>query len=171
MFVTYPTDLQESFTTVMNAFTHIADKNDSFIVKTGIEILVSDIGISRRRIPDLAFGKLVADGDKTFPEYGIIVECGYSQNPQSLDDKAKLWFTVPIVNTVITIKFVCAVFENPKRTSRPTSPVDRATFSNDWVPGLGDIKYDEHIWAPAVEAIMMDVYIRDSKSKEPYHYS
>jgi hypothetical protein len=38
----------------MNAFTHIADKNDSFIVKTGIDILVSDMGKSRPRIPDLA---------------------------------------------------------------------------------------------------------------------
>ncbi|KAJ7246635.1 hypothetical protein C8J57DRAFT_1523335 [Mycena rebaudengoi] len=141
------------------------------MVETGIDILVSDMGKSRRRIPDLAFGKLVADGDATFPEYGIIVECGYSQSPLSLHDKAKLWFTVPTVETVITIKFVCAEFANPNRKSGRSSPVDRATFSEDWVPGLGGIVYDDHTWAPAVETIMVDIYIRDPNTKEPIHDS
>jgi hypothetical protein len=85
------------------------------------------------------------------PEYGIIVECGYSQSVLSLDDKAKLWFTVPTVETVITIKFVCATFANPKRKSGLSSPVDHATFSQDWVPGLGDIVYDGHTWAPPLK--------------------
>ncbi|KAJ7204528.1 hypothetical protein C8J57DRAFT_1259345 [Mycena rebaudengoi] len=48
---------------------------------------------------------------------------------------------VPTVDTVITIKFT---------KSRASSPVDLATFSKDWVLGLGDVVYDGYAWAHAI---------------------
>ncbi|KAJ7247970.1 hypothetical protein C8J57DRAFT_1240485 [Mycena rebaudengoi] len=44
-------------------------------------------------------------------------------------------------------------------------PVDLAAFSKDWVPGLGDMVYDGHTCAHAIEAIKMDIYIRDRATK------
>jgi hypothetical protein len=104
LIVTYPTAVHESFGTMMNVFTDIAARDKSFIVGNNTEISIP--GIRRRRIPDLVFGK-EAPGPKALPEYGIVVEAGYSQSVPDLDAKATAWFAVPTVDTVITIKFVC----------------------------------------------------------------
>ncbi|KAJ7195029.1 hypothetical protein GGX14DRAFT_575797 [Mycena pura] len=164
LIVTYATAVHESFGPMMDFFTDIATVDKSFIVGFNTEISIPSI--RRRRIPDLVFGK-EARGPKALPEYGIIIEAGYSQRVPDLGAKAIAWFAVPTVDTVITIKFVCAEFASPKTKSRPSSPVDLATFSKDWVPGLGEMVYDGHTWAPAIEAIDMNIYIRDPATKAP----
>jgi hypothetical protein len=87
MIITYLTALHESFNTLLGAFSYISHTSDSFVFDTGIELLVIEKDDLRPRLPDLVFGEEKTDGPKALPEYGIIVETGYSQSVLDLDAK------------------------------------------------------------------------------------
>jgi hypothetical protein len=169
MIVTYPTALHESFNTLLSAFSYISHTSDSFVFDTGVELLVTEKDGLRPRVPDLVFGKK-SDGPGAVAEYGIVVECGYSQSAPSLDTKATTWFTVSTVQTAITINFDCNTFSNPQGVIPPDRAVDLATFSKNSVPSLGDIKYEGHVWAPAITAITMDIYVRNPNTQVRLNY-
>ncbi|KAJ7256758.1 hypothetical protein C8J57DRAFT_1517394 [Mycena rebaudengoi] len=126
--VTYPTDLHESFNTLLSVFSHVADTDTSFVVETNVGLLVPDRDGPSKRLPDLVFGK--KSGRDALPEYGIVVECGYSQDTPDLAKKARMWFRFQSIQAVVTLKFECAKYARPRvGTKHPKKAVD---FATDW---------------------------------------
>ncbi|KAJ7673263.1 hypothetical protein DFH06DRAFT_1175053 [Mycena polygramma] len=164
LMVTYPSDVHESFVSIVHCFKDIVAANESFVVGTGIEILVKDkFGASKKHIPDLAFGRK-STGPTTDPEYGIVVECGYSQSFPDLMDKLGCYFSVPTTQCVTIVKFHCGDLRMPgAETPIPAEPLSRDAFPPNRPTGFGPIEADGFTWAPEITKITMAVYIRDDE--------
>ncbi|KAJ7082189.1 hypothetical protein B0H15DRAFT_952576 [Mycena belliarum] len=162
LIVEYPTNVHESFKSIVAPFSHIVDVNDSFIIHTGIDIQTrNEIGALQKRTPDCAFGKRPSAINQD-PIYGIILECGYSQTSIKLQQTLQHWFSVPGVEAVILLKFFCGQLALPgSDVPLPEEVADRPTFlAAAPSSGLGPINFGGYTWAPAITKVELSINIR-----------
>ncbi|KAJ7149979.1 hypothetical protein C8R46DRAFT_1043937 [Mycena filopes] len=164
LMVTCPTsDVHRSFHSLVPCLKKIAAVNKSFVVETGIEILVRDAHAYgyKKHLPNFALGRK-STKPAWYCEYGIVVECGYSQSFPDFMDKLRRYFSVPSMQCVIVVKFSGGDLSLPgAEIPIPAAPVTRAAFSSTTPTGFGPIEFDGHTWAPVLNTITMAVYIRD----------